>query len=143
MKDKLDAIRARFDELGVALTNPAIVNDNRKFSSTSKEYRSLEKIVNAYSDYRKVLDDAEFYKEALNGDDEEMRELAKEEAPPLEERKQKQDGVSQYMTGNGGTFSLTYTVLNATWTAALRILTATTGFRTRTAASNGSKKRFS
>ena len=38
---------------------------------------------------------------------------------------------------------LTYTVLNATWTAALRTLTATTGFRTRTAASNGSKKRFS
>ena len=32
MIDKLDAIRARFDELGVALTNPAIVNDNRKFS---------------------------------------------------------------------------------------------------------------
>ena len=29
MIDKLDAIRARFDELGVALTNPAIVNDNR------------------------------------------------------------------------------------------------------------------
>ncbi len=45
MIDKLDAIRARFEELGVALTNPAIVNDNRKFSSTSKEYRSLEKIV--------------------------------------------------------------------------------------------------
>ena len=48
MIDKLDAIRARFDELGVALTNPAIVNDNRKFSSTSKEYRSLEKIVKSY-----------------------------------------------------------------------------------------------
>ena len=89
MLDKLEAIKARFDQLGVALTNPEIVNDNKKFAATSKEYRSLEKIVNAYSDYRKVLDDMEFYKEALNGDDEEMRELAKEEAPQLEERKQK------------------------------------------------------
>ena len=89
MIDKLEAIKARFDQLGVALTNPEIVNDNKKFAATSKEYRSLEKIVNAYSDYRKVLDDTEFYKEALNGDDEEMRELAKEEAPQLEERKQK------------------------------------------------------
>ena len=37
----------------------------------------------------------------------------------------------------------TYTVLRATWTAALRTLTATTGLRVRTAASNGSRKRFS
>ena len=36
-----------------------------------------------------MLDDIEFYKEALNGDDEELRELAKEEAPELEERKEK------------------------------------------------------
>ncbi len=76
MIDKLDAIRARFDELGVALTNPAVVNDNRKFSSTSKEYRSLEKIVKSYDHYINVLEDLAFNREALNGDDEELRELA-------------------------------------------------------------------
>lgn len=42
----------------------------------------------AYTDYRKVLDDIEFYKEAIEGNDEEMRELAKMEAPALEERKE-------------------------------------------------------
>ena len=89
MLDKLEAIKARFDHLGVALTNPAIVNDNKKFTDTSKEYRSLEKIVNAYSDYRKLLSDIDFYKEALNGDDEELRELAKAEAPGLDETKEK------------------------------------------------------
>jgi peptide chain release factor 1 len=89
MLDKLEAIKARFDQLGVALTNPAIVNDNKKFTATSKEYRSLEKIVNAYTDYRKLLNDIDFYKEALNGDDEELRELAKAEAPGLDEAKQK------------------------------------------------------
>ena len=47
MLDKLDAIKGRFDNLGVALTNPEIVSDNKKFAATSKEYRSLEKIVNA------------------------------------------------------------------------------------------------
>ena len=87
MIDKLDAIRARFDELGVALTNPAIVNDNRKFSSTSKEYRSLEKIVKSYDQYINVLDDLAFNREALNGDDEELRELAKMETSALEEKK--------------------------------------------------------
>jgi len=87
MIDKLDAIRARFDELGVALTNPAIVNDNKKFSSTSKEYRSMEKIVKSYDQYINVLDDLAFNREALNGDDEELRELAKMETSALEEKK--------------------------------------------------------
>jgi peptide chain release factor 1 len=88
MLDKLEAIKARFDDLGVALTNPEVVNDNKRFTQVSKEYRSLEKIVNAYNDYKKLLDDIEFYKEALNGDDEEMRELAKVEAPELEPKKE-------------------------------------------------------
>lgn len=86
MLDKLEAIKARFDQLGIALTNPAIVNDNKKFAETSKEYRSLEKIVNAYQVYKKILDDIDFNKEALHGDDEELRDLAKQEAPELEEK---------------------------------------------------------
>ena len=94
MLDRLEAIKARFDDLGVALTNPEVVNDNRKFMQLSKEYRSLEKIVQAQTDYKKVLDDIEFYHEALNGDDEELRELAKQEAPALEEEKVKQDRSS-------------------------------------------------
>ena len=45
MLDKLEAIKAKFDDLGIALTNPAIVSDNKRFGAMSKEYRSLEKIV--------------------------------------------------------------------------------------------------
>jgi len=91
MIDKLEAIKARFDQLGVALTNPAIVGNNKKFAETSKEYRSLEKIVTAHNEYKKILEDIEFYKEALNGDDDELRDLAKAEAPALEERKEKME----------------------------------------------------
>lgn len=88
MLDRLDAIKARFDELGVALTNPEIVGDNKKFTATSKEYRSLEKIVNARNAYIRTLDDIAFNKEVLNSDDEEMREMAKLELPNLEEKKE-------------------------------------------------------
>ena len=69
------------------MTNPEIVGNNKKYAETSKEYRGLEKVVIAYNDYKKILDDIDFYAEALNGDDEEMRELAKLEAPVLEEKK--------------------------------------------------------
>ena len=91
MLDKLEAIKARYEDLSVALSNPEIVSDNRKFTAMSKEYRSLEKIVRSYEDYKKLLGDIDFYKEALNGDDEELRELAKAEAPQLDEQKEKME----------------------------------------------------
>jgi peptide chain release factor 1 len=89
MLDKLEAIKARFEDMGMALSNPEIVSDNRKFSAMSKEYRNLEKIVMAHSEYKNLLDTMEFNKEALNGEDAELRELAKAEAPGLELEKQR------------------------------------------------------
>lgn len=94
MIDKLEAIKAKFEQLGVALSNPEIVSNNKKFAEASKEYRSLEKIVLAYAGYKKILEDLDFYKEALNGDDEELRELAKSEMPGLEEQREKQNLIS-------------------------------------------------
>ncbi len=89
MLDKLEAIKARFTDLGVSLTNPEVVGDNKRFTQISKEYRSLEKIVVAYENYKKLLGDIDFYKEGLNGDDDEMRELAKAELPTVETEKEK------------------------------------------------------
>jgi peptide chain release factor 1 len=88
MLDKLEAIRAKFDQLGVALTNPEIVADNKRFSAMSKEYRSLGKIVDVHNAYLNNLEAISFNKEVLASDDEEMRELAKLELPPLEEKKE-------------------------------------------------------
>ncbi len=93
MLEKLAAIKARFEDLGVSLSNPEVVNDNRKFSAMSKEYRSIEKIVLQYEAYKRILDDIDFNREALNGDDAELRELAKAEAPSLESRKENLESV--------------------------------------------------
>ncbi|MFC4231688.1 peptide chain release factor 1 [Parasediminibacterium paludis] len=88
MLDKLEAIKARFDQVGVALTNPEIINNQKEFGKMSKEYRSLEKIVQPYQAYLKVLADYDFVKENLGSSDEEMKELAKMELPELEEKKE-------------------------------------------------------
>ncbi len=89
MLDKLEAIQARFDELGVALTNPEIVNDNKRYRTLSKEYRDLEKIVDARKQLLKVIDDIAFNREVLESGDDEMRDLAKDELPHLNEEKEK------------------------------------------------------
>lgn len=89
MLDKLDAIKGRFEQVGVALTNPEIIGNQKEFQRLSKEYRSLERIMLPAEEYRKVLADYELSREALNSNDEDMRELAKMEMPELEEKKEK------------------------------------------------------
>ncbi len=91
MLDRLEAINAKYTDLGVSLTNPEVIGDNKKFTAISKEYRSLEKIVTAYHAYNKLLGDLEFNKEVLNSDDAEMRDMAKAEMPELEATKEKME----------------------------------------------------
>lgn len=91
MIDKLDAIRGRYEQVELALTNPEIVKDNKQFSKLSKEFRQLEKIVKAYDAYRKLLEAIAFNREVLESGDDEMRELAKEETESLAEQKEKME----------------------------------------------------
>jgi len=87
--EKLEAIKARFDGLGVALTNPEIVSNNSKFSQISKEYRKLEKIVVIYKAYRGCIDSLDFAREVLETEsDEDLRSMAKEDLDKLEEQKE-------------------------------------------------------
>ena len=95
MLDQLEAIKAKFEQTGVALTNPEIINRQSEFQKLSKEYSQLEKIVKPYEAYKKVLEDYDFAKEGLNSADEEMRELAKMELPELEEKK---DALEKQLT---------------------------------------------
>ncbi|MBW7952942.1 MAG: PCRF domain-containing protein, partial [Chitinophagaceae bacterium] len=88
MIDKLEAIKARFEQIGIALTNPEIINNQKEFGKLSKEYRSIEKIVIPFNQYMKIVADYNFAKESLNDSDEDMRELAKLELPNLEEQKE-------------------------------------------------------
>ena len=86
--EKLEANSARFNDLGVALTNPEIVTDNKRFSQVSKEYRKLEKIVAVNKVYRNCLDSLAFAREVLETEsDEELRTMAKEDLETLEVQK--------------------------------------------------------
>lgn len=87
MIDKLEAIEAKFNQVGIALTNPEIINNPTEFSKYSKEYKSLEKIILPFNELKKINDEYLFVKESLNSNDEDLKELAKEELPILEEKK--------------------------------------------------------
>ncbi len=89
MIEKLEAIKARFDEIGVALTNPEIVSDNKRFSQLSKDYRKLEKIVEAYKRYRACLDSIDFARDVIQHEsDPELKDMAKEDLEKQEAEKE-------------------------------------------------------
>ena len=71
---------SRFEEVGTLITDPAVIADMKRFVKLNKEYRDLEKIVAARSEYIKMKDGIEEAKEILeNEHDPEMKEIAKEE----------------------------------------------------------------
>ena len=97
MIDKLEAIKGRFQQVGIALTNPEIVSNAKEYSRLSKEYKQLEKIVQPFEQFKKVLADVEFSRELLAGNDAEMRELAKSSLPEYVEEMEKLEATLRKM----------------------------------------------
>ena len=77
---KLDGIDARFQEVSLLITDPAVIGDMKRFVKLTKEYKDLEKLTAVTSRYKKMLQNVEEAKAVLeNESDPDLRELAKEE----------------------------------------------------------------
>lgn len=84
MLEKLSEIEKRFVEVESLLADPNLVSDMKRMTALSKEYKELERIVNAAHKYRNILGNIESAKEIVATEtDEEMREMAKEELTDL------------------------------------------------------------
>ena len=85
MLEQLEAIKERFEEVSQQIVQPEVVSDQKRFSKLSKEYKDLDKIVQKYQTYKKVLSDIEGAKDLVaNESDEEMRDMAKAELTELQ-----------------------------------------------------------
>ena len=86
--EKLEEVVDRFREVEGLLADPSVVNNQEKFRSLTKEHADLSEVVATYDAWRKVDEDLEGNRELLQDSDPEMREMAKEEIPGLEEQQQ-------------------------------------------------------
>ena len=84
--DKLESLAARYGELEELLCQPNVVSDAKRYTELNKERADLQEVVEAWRRYRQVVEDIAGHKEALRDPD--LRELAEEEIPGLEEEKQ-------------------------------------------------------
>ncbi len=90
MLEKLEAIEARFEEVGQLIVQPDATSDMKRYSKLSKEYKDLDKIVSKYHEYQKVLSDIKSAKELLSTEkDPEFKEMAKAELDDLQPRQER------------------------------------------------------
>lgn len=84
MLEKLEAIYNRWKEIGNEMNNPTVMSDMKKYVKLHKSYKELQPIIDAYKEYKNIIDNLISTKEILKTEkDEEFRELAKEELTEL------------------------------------------------------------
>jgi peptide chain release factor 1 len=85
--EKYESIRHRFEEVQQQITDPAIIADMKRYVKLNQEYKSLGKLLNAFKEYKSMVDTIQSGKEILDEEsDEELREMAREEMEIAEER---------------------------------------------------------
>lgn len=87
MFDRLDDILIHYEELMQELNNPSVAEDQNRFRKLMKEQADLADLVEAYTQYKKAKQAVEDSLSLLEEEnDEEMREMAKEELSDAKKR---------------------------------------------------------
>lgn len=85
--EKLEGLVPRFEEVSTLITDPAVIADQRRYVQLTKEYKNLEDIMRARTEYINAIKGLEEAKEILTlEDDPEMKEMAHEEIAINEKR---------------------------------------------------------
>jgi peptide chain release factor 1 len=82
--EKLNGIEERYAELERRVSDPAVIANNREYAVLARERSQLEEVATAIRGYRKLLDEIDDHRALLEGDDVELRELAKAELPTMQ-----------------------------------------------------------
>ena len=116
--EKLDGLRARFEETATLITDPAVIADQARYVRLTREYKELEELMQARTEYATLLRDLDEAKTLLlTESDPGMKEMAREEAarceaalPAMEERiklmlipKDPEDAKNAILEIRGGT----------------------------------------
>lgn len=78
MLDKIKQIEEKYNELGLTLSEPAVIQDYNRFKDLSKQRKSMEETVELYYAWKKAVDAINDAKEMIKSEsDEEMKAFLK------------------------------------------------------------------
>ncbi|WP_434148862.1 peptide chain release factor 1 [Methylocaldum gracile subsp. desertum] len=88
IRQKLDHLAQRFEEITALLAEPSIQNDQDRFRALSREYAQLNPLVGCFNKYLGAIEDLSYAQSLLDDRDPQVRSLAKEELVDAEDRKE-------------------------------------------------------
>ena len=84
---KLEEKAIRYDEVNELVQDPDLIKDQKKYKDVMREHSHLSALMEAYAEYKEVLQGIEDSKMIITEeDDQEMKEMAREELRELEEK---------------------------------------------------------
>ena len=81
--DKLPALKEKFKELETQLSDPELMANNRKYAKVAREHNELSNVLEAFTRYEALAGNIEEDESILRGDDDELKEIVKEELDGL------------------------------------------------------------
>lgn len=98
MIDKLEIIKERYGEISKQIVDPEVISDMKRYVKLNKEYKDLGELVNTYDHYREVLENISTNEEIISTEeDEDFREMAKEELDSLKTEKDELEETMKVM----------------------------------------------
>lgn len=95
MLDKILQIEEKYKELGITLSDPAVIQDYERFRDLSKQRKAMEETVEVYQQWKANNEAIEDAKELIKAEsDEEMKEFLKSE---IETNEKKNEELSERM----------------------------------------------
>ncbi|NLM00463.1 MAG: peptide chain release factor 1 [Treponema sp.] len=87
MIKKLEQMALRYAEVNELIQDPELIKDQKKYKDIMREHSHLTSIMEAFEEYKNVLNGIEEAKQIITEeDDHDMKEMAREELKELEER---------------------------------------------------------
>lgn len=83
--DKMEGLEAKFHEVSLLITDPAVIADQTRYVRLNREYHDLERVLTSAEKYKKALSDLNEAKQLFfNESDSELKEMARAEIDLLE-----------------------------------------------------------
>jgi len=84
IRSKLELLVERLDEVNALISDPDVINDQKKFMGLTKEHAQITPVVETFTAFIAAEGDIEEAKEMMQSGDPDLKEMAQEELPELE-----------------------------------------------------------
>jgi peptide chain release factor 1 len=95
LKNKLDQLLDRYEELGALLSDSDVISDQEKFRAYSKEYADIEPVVHCFREFESASSELADARVMAEDPDPDIQEMAKAEIEELESKTETLDAQLQ------------------------------------------------